>query len=175
MSDEAIRIARGLGGEVEVDGPVDAFAASVLKRAGFDRYPTPRAVWIRLPFHLGTPGRTNTPTWAAEMLTAARCGVDLDPDLRPWQCRSAGAATSAPPPPAQTPRRRYWPRYLTLKPTVRLHSMSPTDRPDGARGARGARGAMSGARSTALPHRVMRTGWRSLVGAHDAVRSKAAA
>ena len=83
MSEKAIRITRGLGGEVEVDGPVDAFAASVLARAGFDTYPTLRGVWIRLPFDLGRTWENEHATWAAEMLTAARYNVDLDPDLRP--------------------------------------------------------------------------------------------
>lgn len=93
MSDAAIRIARGLGGEVEVDGPVDAFAASVLARAGFDTYPTLRGVWIRLPFDLGRRWENEHATWAAEMLTAARYTVDLAPDLLP-----APDSASAPPP-----------------------------------------------------------------------------
>ncbi|WP_406439118.1 hypothetical protein OHB14_51455 [Streptomyces sp. NBC_01613] len=92
MSDELIRITRGLGGEVEVDGPVDAFAASLLARAGFDTYPTLRGVWIRLPFDLGRTWENEHATWAAEMLTAARYNVDLDPDLRPIP-----PAVSAPP------------------------------------------------------------------------------
>lgn len=93
MSSEAIRISRGPGGEVEVDGAVDAFAASVLARAGFDTYPTLRGVWIRLPFDLGRTWENEHATWAAEMLTAARYSVDLDPDLR-----STPPAPSAPPP-----------------------------------------------------------------------------
>ncbi|MEU6192334.1 hypothetical protein [Streptomyces sp. NPDC047061] len=93
MSDAAIRITRGLGGEVEVDGPVDAFAASILARAGFDTYPILRGVWIRLPFDRGRRWENGHATWAAEMLTAARYTVDLDPDLRP-----APAAASTPPP-----------------------------------------------------------------------------
>lgn len=83
MRDVTIRITRGPGGEVEVDGPVDAFAASVLARAGFDTYPTMRGVWIRLPFDLGRRWENEHASWAAEMLTAARYAVGLDPDLRP--------------------------------------------------------------------------------------------
>ncbi|MFE9601578.1 hypothetical protein [Streptomyces hokutonensis] len=94
MSDAAIRITRGPGGEVEVDGPVDAFAASVLARAGFDTSPMLRGVWIRLPFDLGRRWENEHATWAAEMLTAARYTVDLDPGLRP-----APDSASAPPPP----------------------------------------------------------------------------
>ncbi|MFI0961416.1 hypothetical protein ACH4S8_08420 [Streptomyces sp. NPDC021080] len=92
MSAEAIRITRGQGGEVEVHGPVDAFAASVLARAGFDTYPTLRGRWIRLPFDLGPVWENEHATWAAEMLIAAHYDVDLDPDL----CATP-PARSAPP------------------------------------------------------------------------------
>lgn len=113
MSDGAIRITRGLGGEVEVDGPVDAFAASVLARAGFDTYPTLRGVWIRLPFDLGRTWENKHATWAAEMLTAARYSVDLDPDLCPTPAAASAPPTlrrtkptmTAQPSPAGTPRR----------------------------------------------------------------------
>ncbi|MFC8198929.1 hypothetical protein ACFUTV_26565 [Streptomyces sp. NPDC057298] len=113
MSDEAIRINRGRGGEVEVDGPVDAFAASVLARAGFDTYPTLRGVWIRLPFDLGRTWENEHAAWAAEMLTAARYSVDLDPDLRPTLAaastpptlRRTKTAMAAQLSPADTPRR----------------------------------------------------------------------
>ncbi|MFI2204625.1 hypothetical protein ACH47Z_28335 [Streptomyces sp. NPDC020192] len=115
MSDEAIRITRGQGGEVEVDGPVDAFAANVLKRAGFDTYPTLRGVWIRLPFDLGRTWENEHATWAADMLTAARYSVDLDPDLRPTpptssaplaQHRTKTAMTTQPSPASTTQRPR---------------------------------------------------------------------
>lgn len=82
MNGEPIRIIRGRGGQVEVEGAVDAFAASVLARAGFDTYPTLRGVWIRLPFDLGRTWENEHASWAAEMLTAARYHVDLDQDLR---------------------------------------------------------------------------------------------
>ena len=95
MSDAAIRITRGPGGEVEVDGPVDAFAASVLARAGFDTSPILRGVWIRLPFDLGHRWENEHATLAAEMLTAARYTVDLDPGLRN-SSPSAPAAPAAP-------------------------------------------------------------------------------
>ncbi|WP_371551363.1 hypothetical protein OG266_38325 [Streptomyces sp. NBC_00554] len=113
MSDEPIRITRGQGGEVDVEGAVDGFAASVLKHAGFDTYPTLRGVWIRLPFDLGRTWENEHATWAAEMLTAARYSVDLDPDLRnspppgpaaPSAPLRAKAMTAQPPPPT-APRR----------------------------------------------------------------------
>lgn len=114
MSDEPIRITRGQGSEVDVEGPVDGFAASVLKRAGFDTYPTLRGVWIRLPFDLGRIWENEHATWAAEMLTAARYSVDLDPALRatppaasapsaPRRTKTAMTTQSAP---AGTPRRQ---------------------------------------------------------------------
>ncbi|MFE7272451.1 hypothetical protein [Streptomyces sp. NPDC057623] len=83
MSDEPIRITRGQGGEVDVEGPVDGFAASVLQRAGFDTYPTLRGVWIRLPFDLGRTWENEHATWAAEMLAAARYSVDSTPICAP--------------------------------------------------------------------------------------------
>ncbi|MER5443129.1 hypothetical protein [Streptomyces sp. NPDC002790] len=111
MSDEPIRIIRGRGGEVDVEGAVDGFAASVLKRAGFDTYPQLRGVWIRLPFDLGRTWENEHATWAAEMLAAARYSVDLDPDLRavppaasaPRRTKPAMTAQSAP---DGIPRRR---------------------------------------------------------------------
>ncbi|MFL0025930.1 hypothetical protein ACJBCE_23705 [Streptomyces sp. NBUL23] len=95
MNGEPIRIIRGRGGQVEVEGAIDAFAASVLARAGFATYPTLQGAWIRLPFDLGRTWENEHSTWAAEMLTAARYNVDLDPDLRgapPPGERTAGAA-----------------------------------------------------------------------------------
>ncbi|MFF3372097.1 hypothetical protein ACFYXF_03965 [Streptomyces sp. NPDC002680] len=87
-----IRITRGTGGEVEVEGPYDAFAASILARAGFMTFPTLRGQWVRLPFDLGRAWENEHASWAADMLTAARYHVDLDPGLRP-----VPPAVSAPP------------------------------------------------------------------------------
>ncbi|MFJ9085771.1 hypothetical protein ACIRL3_25450 [Streptomyces sp. NPDC102384] len=114
MSDEPIRITRGQGGEVDVDGPVDTFAASVLTRAGFDTYPQLHGVWIRLPFDLGRAWENEHATWAADMLTAARYRVDLDPDLQTAPAgRSASStplrtktAMTVQPPPAGAPGRQ---------------------------------------------------------------------
>ena len=78
---EPIRISRGPGGEVEVTGPCDAFAGEVLRRAGFLVQPVLRGHWIRLPFDMGREWENDHATWAADMLTAARYHVDLDPDL----------------------------------------------------------------------------------------------
>ncbi|WP_217550027.1 hypothetical protein [Streptomyces sp. GbtcB6] len=111
MSDAAIRITRGPGGEVEVDGPVDTFAASVLARAGFDTHPMLRDVWIRLPFDRGHRWENEHATWAAEMLTAARYRVDRAPDLNPIPTdasappRRAKTARTTQPSPAGTTRR----------------------------------------------------------------------
>ncbi|MER5443195.1 hypothetical protein [Streptomyces sp. NPDC002790] len=112
MNDEPIRILRGQGGEVEVEGPVDGFAANILKRAGFDTYPQLRGVWIRLPFDLGRTWENEHASWAAEMLAAARYSVDLDPDLRAAPPavsaprRTKPAMTAQPPPDGTPPRRR---------------------------------------------------------------------
>ncbi|CAL9365065.1 hypothetical protein SUDANB105_00746 [Streptomyces sp. enrichment culture] len=103
---EPITITRGRGGEVEVDGVLDSFAAEVLRRAGFLFEPTLRGHWIRLPFDLGRGWETEHATWAADMLTAARYPVRLDPDLRadsPDKTTPPGAArpsamTAQPPP-----------------------------------------------------------------------------
>jgi hypothetical protein len=94
MTSEPIRITRGEGGEVEVEGPYDAFAASILARAGFETYPTLRGQWIRLPFDLGRTWENEHASWAAEMLMAARYSVHLDPDLR--VSRPGQSAPSAP-------------------------------------------------------------------------------
>lgn len=127
MSDEPIRITRGQGGEVDVEGPVDGFAASVLKRARFETYPTLRGVWIRLPFDLGRTWENEHATWAAEMLAAARYSVDLDPDLRavpptvsaPSAPRRTKTAMTAQPAPAGTPRRqRRCPSDSTQRPAA---------------------------------------------------------
>jgi hypothetical protein len=103
---EPIRITRGPGGEVEVAGSFDAFAADVLRRAGFLFEPSLRGHWIRLPFDLGRDWENEHASWAAEMLTAARYPVHLDPDLRvprPGQATSTalkrGPAMTAQAPP----------------------------------------------------------------------------
>ncbi|MFJ7969463.1 hypothetical protein [Streptomyces sp. NPDC096324] len=114
MSSEAIRIIRGPGGEVEVRGPVDAFAADVLARAGFATYPALRGWWIRLPFDLGRAWENKHATWAANMLTAARYHVDLDPDLcttppngsAPAVVGRTRVATTTQPAPAGSPPRQ---------------------------------------------------------------------
>ncbi|ALC26990.1 MULTISPECIES: hypothetical protein [Streptomyces] len=115
MNGEPIRISRGRGGQVEVEGAIDDFAASVLARAGFDTYPTLQGVWIRLPFDLGRTWENEHSTWAAEMLTAARYDVDLDQDLRaappsasapPAQRRTKAAMTVQSTPPGTSRRQR---------------------------------------------------------------------
>ncbi|GCD41863.1 hypothetical protein [Streptomyces paromomycinus] len=104
MADDPIRITRGPGGEVEAEGPIDAFAASILHRAGFLSQPVLHATWHRLPFDLGTAWENEHAAFAAEMLTAARYPVTLGPGLRPDQppsraCRSTTATPTRPPQP----------------------------------------------------------------------------
>ncbi|WSQ12904.1 hypothetical protein OG604_36910 [Streptomyces sp. NBC_01231] len=98
MTGKPIRITRGDGGEVEVEGPYDGFAAEVLRRAGFLFEPSLRGHWIRLPFDLGREWENEHASWAAEMLTAARYSVHLDPDLR-----SSPPGQSTPSAPQQRP------------------------------------------------------------------------
>ncbi|MEE1838053.1 hypothetical protein [Streptomyces sp. SP17KL33] len=87
---EPIRISRGQGGEVEVEGSYDRFAADILARAGFLTFPTLRGRWVRLPFDLGRVWENEHATWAAQMLAAARYPVHLDSDLRiPYPGRPA--------------------------------------------------------------------------------------
>ncbi|WP_053800720.1 hypothetical protein [Streptomyces rimosus] len=95
MADEPIRITRGPGGEVEAEGPVDAFAASILHRAGFLSQPVLHGTWHRLPFDLGTVWENEHAAFAAEMLTAAHYPVILGPDLRPAQPSGPAAPASA--------------------------------------------------------------------------------
>jgi hypothetical protein len=98
---EPIKITRGRGGEVEVAGVLDSFAAEILRRAGFLFEPTLRGHWIRLPFDLGRDWENAHATWAASMLTAAHYPVRLDPDLcaeAPEKVTPAGPAR----PPAMT-------------------------------------------------------------------------
>ncbi|MFF3460311.1 hypothetical protein ACFYXH_39715 [Streptomyces sp. NPDC002730] len=105
---EPIRITRGQGGEVEVEGVLGSLAADVLRRAGFLFEPTLRGPWIRLPFDMGRDWETEHATWAAGMLTAARYPVHLDPDLRADAAEKATSSGPAQPPAmtAQAPPRR---------------------------------------------------------------------
>ncbi|AJC55065.1 hypothetical protein [Streptomyces sp. 769] len=98
MSTEPIRITRGQGREVEVEGTLDSPAADVLLRAGFLFQPTLRGHWIRLPFDLGRDGENEHATWAEQMLTAARYPVHLDPDLRADAPEQAAPSDPARPP-----------------------------------------------------------------------------
>jgi hypothetical protein len=91
---EPIRILRGPGGEVEVEGAYDEFATRILARAGFMTFPALRGQWVRLPFDLGRDWENRHASWAAEMLSAARYPVHLDPDLR---VPSPGRPTPSPP------------------------------------------------------------------------------
>ncbi|MFK0121183.1 hypothetical protein [Streptomyces sp. NPDC090994] len=105
---EPILITRGQGGEVEVTGSYDAFAADLLRRAGFLFQPALRGHWVRLPFDLGPTWENEHATWAADMLTAARYRVSLDPSLRAEPPRAVTAPTGSPAMTAQAPpgRRR---------------------------------------------------------------------
>ncbi|OIJ91627.1 hypothetical protein [Streptomyces colonosanans] len=93
-----IRITRGPGGEVEVEGRFDSFAADILRHAGFRFEPALRGHWIRLPFDMGRDWENQHATWAADMLTAARYPVHLDPDLR-----HGASESSTPRAPARSP------------------------------------------------------------------------
>ncbi|MFF5090374.1 hypothetical protein [Streptomyces niveus] len=79
---ERIRIIRRHGGQVEATGPLDTLAADLLRRAGFLTFPTLSGPWIRLPFDLGAEWENERSSWAADMLTAARYPLTLDPTLR---------------------------------------------------------------------------------------------
>ncbi|MFE6457776.1 hypothetical protein ACFVP0_09985 [Streptomyces cinereoruber] len=95
---DPIRIVRRPGGEVDVDGVLDAFADQILRRAGFLVEPALRGHWVRLPFDMGSAWENEHATWAAEMLAAARYTVDLDPGLKTLTTTSSGVAR----PPAMT-------------------------------------------------------------------------
>ncbi|MFP8887617.1 hypothetical protein [Streptomyces mangrovi] len=95
---EPIRITRGQGGEVDVDGVLDSLAGDILRRAGFLFEPSLRGHWIRLPFDMGRDWENRRATWAAEMLTIARYPVRLAPDLR-----ADASERTAPPGPARPP------------------------------------------------------------------------
>jgi hypothetical protein len=109
---ELISITRGQGGEVEVESAIDSLARDVLSRAGFLFQPSLRGHWIRLPFDMGRDWENEHATWAAEMLSAARYPVSLDPDLHanaPAPPASSGPARppsmTAQAPPGRGPRR----------------------------------------------------------------------
>ncbi|MFC9745255.1 hypothetical protein [Streptomyces niveus] len=74
---ERIRITRGRGGQVEATSPLDPLAAALLRRAGFLS-----GQWVRLPFDMGGEWENEHASWAADMLTAARYPVTVDPTLR---------------------------------------------------------------------------------------------
>ncbi|RSO06963.1 hypothetical protein DMH18_26315 [Streptomyces sp. WAC 06783] len=95
MADKPIRITRAPGGEVEAEGPIDAFAASILHRAGFLSQPVLHGTWHRLPFDLGTAWENEHAAFAAEMLIAARYPVALDSTLCPAQPLGPAAPASA--------------------------------------------------------------------------------
>ncbi|MFB7270776.1 hypothetical protein [Streptomyces sp. NPDC056244] len=111
MSSDPIRILRGSGGQVQVEGPIDDFAAGVLRRAGFMTFPTLQGQWVRLPFDLGEAWENEHASWAADMLTAARYAVELDPALSPSGTSTASVceprthATVTPQPPEPGHRR----------------------------------------------------------------------
>ncbi|MDX3855665.1 hypothetical protein [Streptomyces sp. AK02-01A] len=113
MSSAPIRILRGRGGQVEVKGTLDDLAAGILRRAGFMTFPTLSGQWVRLPFDLGEARENQRASWAADMLTAARYPVELDPALRPSGTSTASssaprgeAAMTAQPPPSGHRRSR---------------------------------------------------------------------
>jgi hypothetical protein len=97
-SNGSIHITRGQGGQVDVGGVLDPLAADILRRAGFLFEPSLRGHWVRLPFDMGCDWENERATWAAEMLTAARYPVHLDPDLR-----VDAPEKTAPPAPARLP------------------------------------------------------------------------
>ncbi|MFI5743547.1 hypothetical protein ACIA9I_34910 [Streptomyces anulatus] len=80
---EPIRITRGRGGQVEVEGTVDSLAWQLLSRAGFLSEPTLNGRWIRLPFDMGEDWENGRAAWAAQMLATARFTVQLGPELTP--------------------------------------------------------------------------------------------
>lgn len=95
---EPISITRGQGGQVEVEGVVDPLARDVLSRAGFLFEPSLRGPWVRLPFDMGRDWENEHATWAAEMLSAARYPVRLDPGLRTTPPRRLSPPGRLPPP-----------------------------------------------------------------------------
>ncbi|MFE3249930.1 hypothetical protein [Streptomyces sp. NPDC059209] len=97
---ERIHITRGRGGQVEATGPLDPLAASLLRRAGFLTFPTLSGQWVRLPFDMGDEWENEHASWAADMLTAARYPLTLDPTLRTGPQSAAPDNTRPATPPA---------------------------------------------------------------------------
>ncbi|KOG67275.1 MULTISPECIES: hypothetical protein [Streptomyces] len=109
---EPISITRGQGDQVEVEGAIDPLAQNALSRAGFLFEPSLHGQWVRLPFDMGRNWENAHATWAAEMLSAARYPVRLDPTLHheaPAAVVASGprrpAATTAQAPPGRAPHR----------------------------------------------------------------------
>lgn len=99
---ERIRITRGRGAQVEASGPLDALAAQLLRRAGFLTFPTLSGQWVRLPFDMGAEWENEHASWAADMLTAARYPLTLDPTLRSGPQSDAPSRTPPASPPGST-------------------------------------------------------------------------
>ncbi|MEI5525258.1 hypothetical protein WB388_32095 [Streptomyces brasiliscabiei] len=76
----AIRIARRPTSGVTAEGG-DAFAATLLERAGFIPQSSIRQSWYRLHYDMGEDYENEKATYAYEMLTAARYPVVIDPSL----------------------------------------------------------------------------------------------
>ncbi|MFF4520538.1 hypothetical protein [Streptomyces bluensis] len=77
----AIHIARRPTSGVTAEG-ADAFAATLLERAGFIPQSSIRQSWYRLHYDIGEDYENEKATFAYEMLTAARYPVVIDPSLR---------------------------------------------------------------------------------------------
>ncbi|MFH8562553.1 hypothetical protein [Streptomyces sp. NPDC017988] len=90
--------ARHGGGEVEVEGPVDA--AQILDCAGFISARFCAACVIRLHFDTGQEHENQQATYAAQILSTAGYQVDLDPNLLP--AAGHGAPVNGWPPRAPT-------------------------------------------------------------------------
>ncbi|MEV5468015.1 hypothetical protein AB0N37_20625 [Streptomyces griseoincarnatus] len=76
----AIRITRRPTSGVTAEGG-DAFAATLLERAGFIPQSSIRQSWYRLHYDMGEDYENEKATYAYEMLTAARYPVVIDPSL----------------------------------------------------------------------------------------------
>ncbi|MFE2426863.1 hypothetical protein ACFXJ5_08930 [Streptomyces sp. NPDC059373] len=76
-----IRIARRSTSGVTAEGG-DAFAVTLLRRAGFIPESSIHRFWHRLHYDIGTDRENSRATHAYDMLTAARYPVVIDPSLR---------------------------------------------------------------------------------------------